>query len=103
MRIQPLYEELYAAVREIDTEKLLFYESLPINLRKVGFTSLPGSDDKKSVLSWHYYWNPIGKDALITSRIQEAKRLNVVSFASEIDISWDGSLRKDLEVYLFYN
>lgn len=100
LRIQPLYEALHAAVREIDSEKLIFYESLPINLGKVGFTSLPGSDDKKSVLSWHFYWNPIGKSKFITSRIQEAKRLDVVPFVSEIDISWDGTLRKDLEVYL---
>jgi endoglycosylceramidase len=98
LRIQPLYEELHDAVRAIDSDKLLFYESLPVNLYKVGFTSLPGSIDKKSVLSWHFYWNPIGKDAFITARIQESKRLSVVPFASEFDITWDGSLRKNLEI-----
>ena len=98
LRLQPLYEELHDAVREIDREKLIFYESLPVNLYKVGFTALSGSKDKKSVLSWHFYWNPIGKDAFITSRIKESKRLGVVPFASEFDISWDGSLRKNLEM-----
>lgn len=77
---------------------MIFYESLPITLHKVGFTALPGSQDKKSVLSWHFYWNPIGKDAFIKSRVDEAHRLDVVPFASEFDISWDGSLRKDLEM-----
>ena len=67
-------------------------------MQKVGFKSLPGSSDQKSVLSWHFYWNPVGKSAVFQGRIQDSKRLNVVPFVSEFDITWDGSLRRNLEV-----
>ena len=97
-RIQPMYDLLHKSIRRHDDRKLIFFESVNINFRKVGFTQVPGgpSAANKSVLAWHYYWNPVPKRDYFDSRWTEARRLGAGSFATEIDISWDGTLRKNL-------
>lgn len=97
-RLQPLYNLIHAAIRQVDQQKLIFFESVNINLHKLGFTQPPGGPEasNKSVLAWHYYFNPIGKERYIRSRSSEAKRIGSVSFATEFDISWDGTLRANL-------
>jgi endoglycosylceramidase len=97
-RLQPLYDLLHSAIREVDTEKLVFFESINTDLAKVGFSHVPGgpSAANKSVLAWHYYFNPIGKQAYVRSRYTEGRRLGGASFATEFDISWDGTLRPNL-------
>ena len=82
----------------MDDQKLFFVESINIDLWKVGFTKFPGDAQylNKTVLSWHFYWNPIGKKRYIMARVNEAQRLGTVSFASEFDISWrDGISKKE--------
>jgi hypothetical protein len=95
--LQPFYEAITKSVREVDDQKLFFLESINIDLWHVGFTKFPVDPQylNKTVLSWHFYWNPIGKKRYIISRSNEAQRLHTVSFASEFDISWRTGISKN--------
>ena len=94
--LAPMYERLASAIRQHDTKKLLFFEPISINFNNVGFTSPPGGEGSKSVLAYHYYLSFTGKQKYLSMREADAKRLGVVSFATEFDISWNGALQPDL-------
>lgn len=95
-RLQPFFEAITKGVRQIDDRKLFFVESINIDLFHVGFTKFPVESQylNKTVLSWHFYWNPIGKQRYVKARFNEAHRLHTVSFASEFDISWKDGITK---------
>lgn len=94
--LQPFFEAITKGVRQVDDQKLFFIESINIDLFHVGFTKFPVDPQylNKSVLSWHFYWNPIGKGRYVPARVNEAHRLQVISFASEFDISWKDGVSK---------
>ena len=95
-RLQPFYEAISSGVRQVDDQKLFFIESINIDLFQIGFTKFPVAPEylNKTVLSWHFYWNPVGKQRYIKARFDEARRFHTVSFASEIDISWKDGISK---------
>jgi len=100
IRLQPFYDRIFQSIREGDKKKLIFFE--PINLSslpKFGFSDVPGGKPQasKSVISWHYYYNPLPKDIYFSSRVSEARKLGAASFATEIDLSWDGTLNSNTE------
>jgi endoglycosylceramidase len=70
--LQPLYDVIAAAIREVDTNHIIFYE--PVTWGMIfngtvtgsGFTHVPGGEQfaDKSVFSFHYYcwwWSPDGQ------------------------------------------
>ena len=66
--LQPFYDALSPKIRDKDSERLVFFESVTwtdefnISISETGFTHVPGGSDnaKKSVFSFHYYNLPGG-------------------------------------------
>ena len=96
INLQPFYDLIHAAIRSVDKDSLIIFESVNTDIRHVGFTHPPGNEGNKSVLGWHYYTNAISTEKYFQMRVKEAARLHSASFATEMDITWDGAiLRKD--------
>jgi hypothetical protein len=51
-----LYEKVFAAIRPLDPERLMFFESITFdNEHPIPFDTLPGTVPEKTILSYHYY------------------------------------------------
>jgi len=90
--LQPLYQSVHEAIREVDTEKLIFFEPITWDNFNVGFTQVPGGDEYKnrSVLSYHHYWplpNVLSLDHTIRRRIEDSKRLGSGLMLTEFDVN----------------
>lgn len=55
--LQPLYQHLHKAIREVDDEKIIFFEGLTIDYFPNGFTEGPGGADynDRQALAYHIY------------------------------------------------
>ena len=55
--LQPLYEYIHNAIREIDDKKIIFFEGLTIDYWENGFTQGPGNVEynDRQALSYHVY------------------------------------------------
>ena len=92
LKLQPLYDQVNKAIREIDSEKLILFQGvtwevvLPIG-EKYGFQHAPGSSlyANKSVLSFHCSvkpdWTPDTK--YFRWKKNEMKRLKVGGWVTE--------------------
>ena len=58
LNLEPFYDKISKKIREVDDEKIIFYESVTFDdFIPVGFTKVPGGEkyQNRSVLSYHYY------------------------------------------------
>lgn len=55
--LQPLYQYLHSRIREVDDDKIIFYEGLTIDYWPNGFTEAPGpaAYNDRQVLAYHIY------------------------------------------------
>lgn len=63
--LQPLYQHLHNAIRQVDDEKIIFFEGLTIDYWVDGFSQGPGGAEynDRQALSYHIYC-PLGEDSL---------------------------------------
>ncbi|CAK0895425.1 unnamed protein product, partial [Prorocentrum cordatum] len=80
-RLQPAYDAVVRHIRAVDDATLVFFAGVTWdNVHPAGFTAAPGgAQDRanRSVLSYHYYVPPQGRDfeAYLRTRRQDATRL----------------------------
>jgi endoglycosylceramidase len=55
--LQPMYQHVAKMIREVDDEKIIFYEGLTIDYWPIGFQETPGGSeyDDRQALSYHIY------------------------------------------------
>ncbi|KAI9197354.1 Endoglycoceramidase [Polychytrium aggregatum] len=90
--LQPLYEKIHRAIRSVDTEKFIFFESPTTDNNYNGFTQPPGgfAYGNRSIISYHYYHpmpNRFTLDVHIQKRLADAARLNCGLMMTEFDIA----------------
>ncbi|KAL3896920.1 MAG: hypothetical protein SGCHY_003764 [Lobulomycetales sp.] len=90
--LEPLYQSVHEAIRQVDTKKIIFFEGITWDNWKVGFKNVPGMDtyQNRSALSYHHYFplpNVLGLKSTIKKRIRDAKRLNAGLFLTEFDVN----------------
>ncbi|BFI29865.1 endoglycosylceramidase [Marchantia polymorpha subsp. ruderalis] len=84
------YENLQAAVRSVDPEKLLFFETITFDNFWCGLKTVPGGQQwqNKTVLSYHYYTPPnFSSNQAFSERLKESRRLRCGSMLTEFFIS----------------
>ncbi|KAG6551438.1 hypothetical protein Mapa_007084 [Marchantia paleacea] len=85
------YENLQAAVRSVDPEKLLFFETITFDNFWCGLKTVPGGQQwqNKTVLSYHYYTPPnFSVNQAFSERLKESKRLRVRSAPEATGRDW---------------
>ncbi|KAJ7534126.1 hypothetical protein O6H91_13G080900 [Diphasiastrum complanatum] len=94
INLAPFYEKLQAAVRSVDSERIIFFESLTFDDVLCGFSSVPGGEvfKNRSVLSYHYYRPPnLSPRQAFRERLGEGKRLGCGTMLTEFFINREGS------------
>lgn len=101
--LQPLYQYLHKAIRNVDNEKIIFFEGLTIDYWQSGFTAPPGPAEynDRQVLAYHIYCpidngNPkiiVGCDAIddvfFQLRKKDSNRLGVGMIMTEFGAAED--------------
>ncbi len=101
--LQPLYEHLHRAIREVDDRKIVFFEGLTIDYWPSGFTQGPGGAEynDRQALAYHIYCpiqNPSVKveaacevidDAFLAIRRKDAERMGVGMLMTEFGAAED--------------
>lgn len=86
--LQPLYNQINAAVREVDNDVLLFFMGVTWDDFGAGFTAPPGGMDyaNRSVLGYHYYKPPQKSVSFQFEAFDvAARRLQTAAFMTESD------------------
>ncbi len=84
-KFQQFYDRLAQAIRAVDPDTLIFFEPITFdNKIPAGFSHPPGGHRfaNKSVFAYHYYKPPALGYGTIDSRVEDGKRLGVLSFLS---------------------
>jgi len=87
LNLQPTYEALQKAIREVDNEHLIFFEGVTWDFFSVGFDKVPGGEAyrNRSVLSYHYYEPPdFSKTLNFEARKYDLERLKCGGFLTEV-------------------
>jgi len=73
--LQPMYASLHSAIREVDDEKIIFFEGITIDYWQSGFTQGPGgtSYNDRQAISYHIYCvaDPTKVEALLCSGVDQ--------------------------------
>jgi hypothetical protein len=88
--LAPFYEKLQAAVRSVDRERILFFETITFDNFRCGLKTVPGGKEwqNKTVLSYHYYTPPnFSTRQTFAERIRESRRLGCGSMLTEFFVS----------------
>ena len=85
-----MYDKLNAAIREVDEDHLVFFESVTWDdFLSIGFDHVPGGEEfaSRSAISYHYY-DQVNFDVnwQIDARIRDRDRLNTASMCTEFSI-----------------
>ncbi|KAJ3326920.1 hypothetical protein HDU76_012527 [Blyttiomyces sp. JEL0837] len=91
----PFYEKVIAAIRAVDKETLILFESDTFdNKLPIPFSAVPGGNASNTVFAYHYY-NSVANmtySDFLTYRLADAKRLNNVgTFMTETN--WETGIR----------
>ncbi len=90
-RLQPAYDALTEAIRDVDDETLIFFPGVTWDDAGPGFSHAPASDPGRSVLAYHYYEGPQFRPSMQTSvQKKGAERLNTGFFLTEFSNSRKG-------------
>ncbi|KAJ3413337.1 hypothetical protein HDV05_008187 [Chytridiales sp. JEL 0842] len=103
-QLAPFYEKLMSAIRAVDADKLIFWESVTFdNERPIFFNATPDRVASKSVLSYHYYqseFEQVNHERFIDARMKDAKRLgNIGTFMTET--YWNKGSTTEIDPYLY--
>ena len=93
LNLQPAYNSLQKAIREVDTKHNIFFEGITWDWFGVGFTKVPGGSayQNRSVLSYHYYSPPdFSKEHNFEARMEDLKKLKCGGFLTEMFTSGKG-------------
>lgn len=89
VNLMPMYHRVANAIRQVDQEKLIFFEPVTWSDFGVAFPSVPGGEQyrNRSVLSYHYYVPPntIQSD-YFPMRVNDSKRLQCGHMLTEFDV-----------------
>ncbi|CAM6081915.1 unnamed protein product [Calypogeia fissa] len=94
--LAPFYEKLQAAVRSVDKERILFFETITFDNFRCGWSTVPGGVEwqNKTVLSYHYYTPPnFSAKQAFAQRSRESKRLKCGSMLTEFFVSTEQDTR----------
>lgn len=108
--LQPLYQHLHTAIREVDAEKILFFEGLTIDYWASGFTAGPGGAafNDRQALAYHVYCPASNASSAVilacnaldnyffAHRASDAQRLGTAMLMTEFGAAED--VRGDLSV-----
>ncbi|KAJ3074272.1 hypothetical protein HDU98_011626 [Podochytrium sp. JEL0797] len=91
--LQPFYDVVSAAIRAVDVNAIIHFESVTLIQKTVGFTKVPGgaSFSNTSVFNFHYYSDAQKQYDLKTTmgfRIDTANALNCGAFLSEFEMGY---------------
>lgn len=90
--LQPMYDRVATAIRQIDTEHLLFFNSVTWDDFATGFTHVPGGESftNMSVLAYHFYAPPnLFIEEQLMARQIDYNRLQCAGMLTEFDIAYD--------------
>ena len=90
INLSPVYKRLSSAIREVDKEHIIMFESVTWADLGTGFTEVPGGElyQNRSVLSYHFYIPPDLPfvDAQFKFRMLDLERLKCGGFLTEFFI-----------------
>ncbi|EFA75181.1 hypothetical protein PPL_11255 [Heterostelium album PN500] len=86
--LQPMYDRLNTGIRSIDSEHIIFFESVTWDElpKGVGFDHVPGGDEYRnlSALSYHYYVPPdFSIDEIMDVRMKDLDKLGCAGMLTE--------------------
>lgn len=105
--LQPMYQHVVKAIREVDNEKIVFYEGLTIDYWPIGFQETPGGPEynDRQAMSYHIYCPLNGTSAkdeaacdvinseLFNNRARDVERLGggwlMTEFGASRDVKGD--------------
>jgi endoglycosylceramidase len=88
--LEPMYNKVAAAIREVDTSHMVFFDSVTWDDFSVGFTQVPGGNAYRnmSVLAYHFYTPPnLFIEAHMYARKTDVSRLGCAGMLTEFDIA----------------
>ncbi|ORY43119.1 glycoside hydrolase [Rhizoclosmatium globosum] len=93
VNVQPFYDVVSTAIRDVDPNAIIHFESIPLIQKEVGFTKAPGDAQysSKSVLNFHYYdtvQSKLNVSEAMGFRINSAKTLNCGVFMGEFEMGY---------------
>ncbi|KAJ3290814.1 hypothetical protein HDU79_002934 [Rhizoclosmatium sp. JEL0117] len=93
VNLQPFYDVVSTAIRAVDPNAIIHFESIPLIQKEVGFTKAPGDAQysSKSVLNFHYYdtvQSKLNVSEAMGFRINSAKTLNCGVFMGEFEMGY---------------
>lgn len=94
-RLQPAYDRINTAVRQVDTERLIFFAGVTWDDAGPGFTHAPGGDEfaDRSVLAYHYYEPPQKSTTFqVKHQLAGARRLKTGIFLTETCMGHGGGV-----------
>lgn len=86
MNLEPAYDIIQKAIREVDQNHAIFFEGVTWDFFDVGFSKTPGGTEyqNRSVLSYHYYEPPdFSKTLNFAARMEDLNRLKCGGFLTE--------------------
>lgn len=102
--LQPMYQHVHSYIRQVDTEKVIFFEGLTIDYFPSGFTETPGGSafNDRQALAYHIYCvpDPSKVEALLCAGIddfffdmrkKDGERLGVATIMTEFGATVPGS------------
>jgi len=101
--LQPFYDKINVAVREVDDDVLLFIAGITWGDLGSGFSAAPGGDAyaNRTVLTYHYYDPPqFSAEEQILSHAVEAQRLGTAAMMTETEAIWARGSYKHMKANL---
>jgi endoglycosylceramidase len=86
---QPMYDRVNHAIRSVDEQHCIYFESITWDELTNGFEHVPGGDSyrNRSVVSYHFYIPPdISVEASMQGHMDDLKRLKCGGFLTEFGI-----------------
>lgn len=98
INLQPFYSSLSNAIRQVDEQCIIFFESVTWDNLIVGFTDTPGGElyKNRTALSYHHYYptpNVAQLEPTIRERLKDVSRLKTGMMLTEFDIAYENQGR----------
>lgn len=96
VNLQPFYDKVNAAIRNVDNESLLFIAGVTWGDLGSGFTAAPGGKDyaNKTVMTYHFYDPPqFTAEEQVKAHNLEAMRLGTGAMLTETEALWARSYK----------
>ncbi|TPX47622.1 hypothetical protein SeMB42_g00399 [Synchytrium endobioticum] len=99
INLQPFYNSISEAIRQVDQQSIIFFESVTWDNLVVGFSDTPGGQQYKNrtALSYHHYYplpNIARLEPTIKDRLKDVSRLKTGMMLTEFDIAYENQGRE---------